>query len=72
MTQGQKEAILKQIKIVEDNVSRLRVLVEADLAEKPNTEVARYCCIKASIQVLNIQEDLLKLERKNLTVKNEG
>lgn len=55
-----KESILAQIKIVKDNVSRLEILVEADMiwSDKKSKEVPVYCCLKAQLQLENIQKEI--------------
>jgi hypothetical protein len=53
-----KESILSQIKIVNDNVRRLKTLVEADLHDIPDTKVSEYCCMKAILQLQNIAKGI--------------
>ena len=60
-----KESILLQLHEVESNVSRVRTLVEVDLADKPDYKVPLYCCMKARLQLENLENEFLELENKN-------
>ncbi len=50
-----KESLLSQIQIVEDNMRRLRTLCETELM---HGDVPLYCIIKARIQLENLEREL--------------
>ncbi len=56
-----KESILAQITIVEDNMRRLRVLCEADLMWGG---VPLYCCMKARMQLENLEKEIEGMANK--------
>lgn len=50
-----KEIILQQLKVVEDNAARLRTLVECDLANVPDANVPLYCSLQIKLNAEELE-----------------
>lgn len=66
-----KESVLEQIDIIESNMRRLKVLCETDLMDKPNYDVPLYCCMKARVQLENLEKEIVEAKNKLETSKLE-
>lgn len=66
VNEGKKQSILKQIDDIEYNMHRLRILVEADLAETPNVNVPMYCLEKSRLQIENIGKEFQQKESREI------
>lgn len=62
-----KESLLQQVKIVQDNVNRFATLLEVDLLFVPDDNVAMYCLLKARLQIENIEREINESKTPLLT-----
>lgn len=70
-----KEEVLHYIQLAEQNLRRLRTLVETDLAQ-PETKVSKHCCVIVYGAIINIgrllNEEVDTEEHEQLYVKIAG
>jgi hypothetical protein len=67
-----KESVLLQINEVESQIRRLRTIIEADLLiGQDNIKVGIYCCIKATKQLENIQEEITPEDQNKMSAKEK-
>jgi hypothetical protein len=67
-----KESVLLQINEVENQIRRLRTIIEADLLiGQDNIKVGIYCCEKAKLQLENIQEEITPEDQNKMSAKEK-
>lgn len=68
----EKESLLNQIHLIEENLRRVKVLIETDMHRTPNTNVPVYCLLKIEEQSKNLIKELRTVpENKKLKCQDQ-